>query len=500
MKKTMTITEARELFESEKVFATQSGFIFNNQGKYCSGLTFVLSSDFELDQDGEVLNPIRYVEDREVTDSFNLELDGEAKILFGDFWKSQKGAPCFRPKDPAQAKHILVRVDWGGCFNGSRGFYGDAVREFGATYFRRASSNGGGSGYDYWVLPVGYVYQIGTNVYRIDWETARAYCAKHSRLQANRRTEADHLYKEKMAAEAESRKNKERIAPRLEEIEAELATLRVRYCNVTKITLEESYFIIAGVKYLYAEENLTKAETTLTSNIEWVASLDAKKLAEQKAYEEFAPKFEALRFRAKDVSLEIVIDDHSKVVLKELGHFGGGSHILEGAYSHELLTKFNDKIHEREVQAEAQRQAAAKIERELEAKSMGLPSDVRVWKRTGGRTGCSKGWVIGVNGIDRERDSLYNENTRRAERYGEGFEIWNQILPGELVISWSKDCTAADHVCEVLHRPESISEAQLERVAEIQQELEEEWRGLTGLISGTESPSIGKGWIGQLIA
>lgn len=67
------------------------------------------------------------------------------------------------------------------------------------------------------------------------------------------------------------------------------------------------------------------------------------------------------------------------------------------------------------------------------------------------------------------------------------------------MIQWTKSCTAAEHVCEVVCRPETISEAQLERVAEIQQELEKEWSGLTGLVSGKESPSIGSGWLSELV-
>ncbi len=498
MKRKLTIAEARELFESKKVFATNSGFISNDQGKYCSGLTFVLDSSFELDKDGKVINPLKYVEDREITDSFNLDLDGEAKILFGDFWISQKGTPCFRPKDPTQAKHLLVRVNWGGCFNRSRGNWGDTAKACGATYFHRASSNGGGSGYDYWVLPVGYVYQFGTNVYRIDWETARAYCAKHSKLQAEARAEADRLYKEKLAAEAESRRNREQFMPRLREIEAKLARLRVRYCNVDRITLGEADFESSSHgRLLYTAENLALMEASLVKDTQWVAENDAKQEAERLRREEFIPQYQVLQDRAQAVQLEIVVGDQA--ILKKANCYGSGSYLLKGEYSPEGVKAFEAKIREKEREAEAERAVATKLQAEAEAKAAGLPSDIRIWKRTGGHTGCSKGWVIGVNGIDRECDRLYNENFRRAERYDEGFEIWNQILPGELVIQWTKSCTAAEHVCEVVCRPETISEAQLERVAEIQQELEKEWSGLTGLVSGKESPSIGSGWLGELV-
>lgn len=499
MKKTLTIAEARTLFESEKVFATKGGFIFNDAGKYRPGLTFVLDSSFELDQDGRAVSPIQYVEDREVTDSFNLDLDGSAKILFGEFWKSQKGTPCFRPKDPRQAEHILVRVSWGGCSSRTRGVWKEEAKTAGALYFRRASSNGGGSGCDYWVLPVGYVRQL-EGAYRIDRETAQTYCAKHSKNEADRRAEADRLYKEKLVAEEASRAAKAALMPRLEAAAEALEALKadkVSYCKTLALD-DGAYFTLDGYRYLYTAEEVEKVEAYVETQRRARAKHAIEHAAKLRAYQELAPKFEALQARAQVVGLEVLTDNQEKAILKRLGYFGGASHVREGAYTYDTLRAVEAEIVEAEITFEAQRQAATKMEREAQAKELGLPSDIRIWRRRGSRTGCSQGWVISANGIDRERDRLYNENSRRAERYGEGDEIWNQILPGELVIQWSKDCTAADHICEIVYRPEAITAAQLERVTEIQQELEEEWEGLTGLASGIESPSIGKGWLGQL--
>ena len=146
-------------------------------------------------------------------------------------------------------------------------------------------------------------------------------------------------------------------------------------------------------------------------------------------------------------------------------------------------------------QAEAEAKAKAEqAKAEEEAKALGLPSDVQIWKRTGSRTGCSKGWVIRPDGSERKRDDLVNEDSRRARRYDEGYEVWRQICVGELVIAWEKAYTAAPHNFEVIYRPETLTEAQLEHVAEIQEQLENEWAGLTGLASHEPSPSIGQGW------
>lgn len=493
MKKTLTIAEARELFASEKVFATNSGFLFNDIGKYRTGLTFVLDSSFELDKDGEVVSPIQFVDDREVTDSFNLDLDGDAKILFGDFWKSQKGAPCFRPKAPNQAKHLLVDVRWGGCFNSHRGNWSDDAKAAGALYFRRASSNGGGAGHDYWVLPVGYVRQL-EGVYRIDWEAAREYCSKHSKLQADQRTEADRLYREKKVAEAESLAAKSQLLPRLLAAKSALESLPI-YCSAISIPEDAPYFLFSNCRHYYNEESLTKIEVYLAEKRAEAKEKEAEELTKRQRWEEILPCVAALKLQAKELGIELVEEDNERISLRR-----DNREIAADSYPFSSLSFITDAMDDVAKEIEAQRQAVAKVEREVQAKELGLPSDVRIWKRRGGRTGCSQGWVIDANGVDRERDRLYNQNARRAERYGEGYEIWNQILPGELVIQWSKDYTAADHKFAVVHRPETMTEAQLERVAEIQAEIAEEWEGLTGLVSGEESPSIGKGWLGLLTA
>jgi hypothetical protein len=85
--------------------------------------------------------------------------------------------------------------------------------------------------------------------------------------------------------------------------------------------------------------------------------------------------------------------------------------------------------------------------------------------------------------------------TIAQQRYGEGEMIWEQVLAGEVVLKWSKSSSAAPHEFKVVHLPaEGLTEAQLERIAEIEAELEREWAGARGLSSGEPSPSVGRGW------
>lgn len=73
------------------------------------------------------------------------------KEVKGRFFTTKKGAKAFDTtvKNPT---HILYKDGWGGCFNDYRG------RKLpDGLYNRRASSNGGGVGYDYAVYEIGNI-------------------------------------------------------------------------------------------------------------------------------------------------------------------------------------------------------------------------------------------------------------------------------------------------------------------------------------------------------
>lgn len=319
MKITLTLAEVKAYFDEERCFETETGFLVNYFGKYRPNITFIVPKVYDLDKNGKPINPLHYVEDREVTDNMNLDFDGSASFIFGDFWRSKKGSACFRPKSPMKAKHLLIRVDWGGCFNSHRGNYSDDIRSIdGVLYFRRASSNGGGSGYDYWVLPVGYTRVIhdeevdgkaqGDHAALFE-QRAKAYRKKHADLQKNAVEEADAYLKEKAASEEASRNARERFVPRLTEIQAELAELgkpqRFSRYAVDSLALGETYFKVGYTQYLYSEENLAKAEAYLVRMRDWVTGEEAKKQAKATARETFEPKYEELRGQIERIGWEL---------------------------------------------------------------------------------------------------------------------------------------------------------------------------------------------------
>lgn len=505
MEKKMTLTDVRGMF-GEKCFETDTSFGVNQFGKYNPNMTFIIPKVFNLGKDGKPVSPISYTEDKEVIDNMNLDFDGSAAFIFGDFWHSKKGGACFRPKDPMQAKHILIRVDWGGCFNSHRGTYEDEAASIdGVLYFRRASSNGGGSGYDYWVVPVGFTRIIHDE--EIDGNTisdhsaafekrAEAFRKKHADLQKRMAEEADAYLKEKAASEEASRSAKEKYVPRLTEIQAELIELHQpqkfgRY-GVDEISFTDTYFKLGSRQYLYNEENLAKAEKYLIRTREWIEGEEASRQAEADIRMAFEPKFEALRTQVESFGWELLLDGKNANVKNPAKVSTCSSGISSYGFSAEGVEELQEAL-----KAESDRIAVEKAAEELriaqtEAKAMGLPSNVQIWNRSGA-TNAGQGYVIMPNGMDRPRDGITGDS-RRIQRYGEGYEVWNQIMPGELVLEWRHAYTAAEHEFYVIYRPETITEAQLERVAEIQNEIEGAFLGKTGLTGAQSCPSIGRGW------
>lgn len=131
-----------------------------------------------------------------------------------------------------------------------------------------------------------------------------------------------------------------------------------------------------------------------------------------------------------------------------------------------------------------------------EAREMGLPINIEIFHRVGASTGCGDGWVVRPDGSLREPDEIAGDSRPgRRNRSGQGLYKWRQVLPGELVLKWGKRYTAAEHEFEVVYSPEEgLTEEQLERVAEIQQGLEDTWAGRRGISSGLLSPAVGRGW------
>ena len=485
-----TLANVKALY-GDKVIETAKSFIVNAYGKYNPNISFVLDKDFSGD-------PLEYRKDaptKELVANTGIRFgtsESGVSVIFGDFWLSKAGKPHFRPKSYKLATHVIIRADWGGfSYPGTRGAWSAPD---GVAYFRRASSNGGGTGYDYYVVPIGYhlIYdEMGGDAVGVkDSERAakirRSYKEYDEMIAARKRAEA----KAKADAEAASRRARPELLPRLARAQARLDELKSGNPDTSYPTLEpgETTFKFGWSDKLYTEENVAEVERKI---VHWEEQA-VEELRQLVARTKFQPQYEALSQRVEKLGLALNFSEE-KVHWTGRGSYHGGYPYTQAgieSFTADLIRK------EEEAAKEARERAAAiaKASAEAEAAKLGLPQNIRIWKRTGGATNCGMGWVIKPDGSDRERDGLENSNPRRAERLDEGYLFWRQVLPGELVLSWSKATTAGEHHFEVVYLPELVTEAQLERTAEIQQELEAMWAGRRGLSSNRPSPAVGRGW------
>lgn len=485
-----TLADVKQKY-GDKVIETNKTFVINAYGKYRPNISFVLHKGF----DGDPLEYRRDVPTKEMIANMGISFgtsESGVSVLFGDFWLSRSGKPHFRPKSYKLATHVIIRADWGGfSYPGTRGAWSAPD---GVAYFRRASSNGGGTGYDYYVVPVGYRLihdeEMGGAVGAVDSRRANAIRRSYKEYDEAEARKAEAEARAKAEAEAASRKARPELLPRLARAQARLDELKSGNPDTSYPALEpgETTFKFGWSDKLYTEENVAEVERKIV-HWEEQAVEDLRRLA---ARTKFQPQYEVFSQRVEKLGLALNFSEE-KVHCTGCGSYHGGySYTQAGveSFTADLIRK------EEEAAKEARERAAAiaKASAEAEAAKLGLPQNIRIWKRIGGATNCGMGWVITPDGSDRERDGLENSNTRRAERLDEGYLFWRQVLPGELVLAWSKSTTAGPHHFEVVYLPELVTEAQLERTAEIQQELEAMWAGRRGLSSNRPSPAVGRGW------
>jgi hypothetical protein len=319
---------------------------------------------------------------------------------------------------------------------------------------------------------------------------------KKKRQEEMARQDAEREAKRKAKAEREAREKAEREAASKSAKEAglgarlEAANARLTALGRETVELGDVSFKWGWQSQLYTEENVARIER----QIEQMEREAAEKERKRQVREQFQPQFETFQQRVEALGLSLGFSDDYARLSKD--GYGTGESF---PYSDDGLVRFGEHLERLEAEAiEKRRQVEALAEynkAKAEAAELGLPQNVEIWTRTGGRTNAGNGWVIGPDGQDRDPTSMWNHNPRRLQRYGEGYMVWEQILPGEVVLQWSKATSAAPHEFEVIHLPaEGLTEAQLERIREIQDELEADWEGARGLASGEPSPPVGEGW------
>ena len=389
MKKECSLAWMRNYF-GQSIWETDVGFIFDDYGKYKPDIRFLLPKQFYLGKDGNIISPVCFEMDKEVTDSMNLTFDGDASFLFGDFWYSKdKKTPCFMPKDPMEARHLLLRISWGGACSTTRGMKEEYIVSCNPPYYKKAQSNAGGSGYDYLVLPVGYKKLMSrTGKKRNGYnkkEIVDAYCRRLSNLRKMKIEDADVCLRKKAELEKASVAYKATCMERLNEIQSILLSLRKpqKYATYEVYNLEfgDVYFKLGIRELLYCEESLTEVEKYLEYIQDYIKDEENERYTLEVAKREFGPKFESLSNRILDIGWKIDLKKKSVVVWDPTSirktHSGYTDGSVDYPYSAEGFSELQSAISAEEERIYKERLIASNTMRVNNAlKSVDLPENL----------------------------------------------------------------------------------------------------------------------------
>lgn len=459
-KKKVTLEEAKEIMGTDKIFYNgNSKFNIVDVGKYNSGITIEVPQEWTIDERRNPEGPIRYVVANALTGGMNIDFDGDASILLGRYRVSKNGRPVFELTQPTKAKDTLVRVTWGGPFNGTRGQSSDYAKKVGATFFTRRSSNGGGTGNDYWILPVDFVNDIGPR-------DVSAILANIENDENERVEKIDKKIEQEDAAIRKSTENRERVLGQIEPIIQSIKAI------------EPEFKYTAGTSTFSYAQNSRWASRTKNYTDDLISELSSvlEKVNKDKvARDTYEPMFREMEETLNALSITIKYNDTS-VSLKAPSSFSGYT-VYD--YSQDGYNSFIDELTRYQEEIEEERQEAirkaTKLKREIElrkrkdeAREIGYPEKFEFGNRLGGATNLSHAYVIESDGTIREPDYNNLRNNNHKHKYSDwkndadGTQGYTQILPGEVIISYAKDCKATPYVFNVEWSDGEITEAQLE--------------------------------------
>lgn len=454
---------AKKILNTDKVFLNgKNKFNVFDGGKYNSGFTIVIPQEWDLNVDEKPENPINYKECKELTDGMNVDFDGEASILLGKYRKSQNGKPVFEITEPIDAKDTLISVSWGGSFNHTQGQSGEYAKEVGAKAFVRCSSNGGGLGTDYWVLPVDFVKDMGKR-------DVSSILEKLQKEKEENIARIDNIIEEKRRAIKESRENKDRI---IKDTRALVDEIR-EYTPDFKFDTQEDHVICDGTKMLYNDSVISELDSILKNEKEIKATQD-----------KFMPMFKKMEGTIKDISGDIEFRKTDIIVKYKTDSPYSDFQTYYYKYSESDYNKFVDEMDERVQMIENKRIETQRKEEEIkqkvkleklkkEAKEKGYPEKYSHFNRLSGKTGLSHAYVIDENGSVREPDDniLVNKNhvykTQDWKNCCDGTQIYDQIYQKEVIVSYSKEDSSTPYVLEVEWTDGQVNEGQKEVICDL---------------------------------
>ena len=466
-KKIVELEEAKEVLKSDKVFYNGGDkFNYVDVGKYNSGITIEIPREWIIDKNRNPESPIKYIYEKRLTSGMNIDFDGGASFILGKYRLSKNGRPVFEITPPTQAKDVMILVDWGGAFNSTRGQYEEYAKEVGATFFRRKSSNGGGTGCDYWILPVGFVKDMKPRDVSV--------ILKEIELKEQERIkEIDRYLEQEELEKKKSRENREEILERIIPIIDNIKTFKPDF----EYEAKEENFI-----YKESEYSCTYEKRYTEDLIGQFNKILEREKEKKEAREKYKPMFQEMEKTIKTLGLSIMYHDYDVSVNMHSAYDRRYSYSHEGYVSFiDELTSYQEKIKREEEEA---RIKAEELKREVEwriktddAKENGYPENFEFYNRLSGATGLSHAFVVERDGTIREPDynNLRNNNhkykCRDWSNFADGTQGYRQILPGELIFTYTKDYTAVPYIFDIKWVDGEITEAQIDALYENVEEM-----------------------------
>lgn len=456
-KRKVSLEEAKGILQSDKVFYNgYNKFNVLDIGKYNSGITIEVPQDWVIGSDRKPENPIRYIESKELTDGMNIDFDGSTSILLGNYRLSKNGRPVFELTDPTKAQDVLIRTSWGGPFNKTRGQSKSYAEEVGALFFISRSSNGGGAGSDYWILPVDFVYGMPSrNVSEI--------LENIEKKENERIAQIDSVIEKEDLEIKNSIENRSRILSQLEPILQSIVVLKPGFTY----TAGEDIFIYSSHTRRYTDELVGEIQKVLE---------EAQN--EKRAKDTYLPMFKEMESSISEFGISLIYKNTCVNTNSSISRFSYRTYSYSqngfNSFINDITQYQEELAQEREearIKAEEIRRAAELKRMKDEAKKMNYPELFEFSNRINGATGLSHAFVIERDGTIREPDynNLRNNNHRHHTNWlncADGTQGYEQLLPGEIIISYTKAYTAVPYIFNVEWADDEITEAQLEVILE----------------------------------
>ena len=193
-----------------------------------------------------------------------------------------------------------------------------------------------------------------------------------------RQEKADREAHAKAEAEATSKAAKEAgLGARLEAVNVRLTALGRELAELGEVSFKWSW-----QSQLYSEQTVANVERSITQIEAELVEKERKRIAR----ETFQPKFETFKPRLDALGLTIEFTDSS---VRISGDY------YDHMYADDGVAKFAADLDKREREAaEAKAKAEAEVayqQRKTEAVALGLPTDIRIWCRRGGRANAGDG-------------------------------------------------------------------------------------------------------------